>query len=110
MRQFPAAAASVNRLRVVRLLAAALLACALPAQAGLFDKKPEDAAAEAARGNLPAATIWVDASWGFRNQGAANDLTRAHKAFAAHGYRVQDVEPYIENNDLQGFFVTYQKP
>lgn len=88
-----------------------MLACAtaLPAHAGLFDKDPADAAAEAARQALPAATIWVDASWGFRNQGAANDLTKAHKAFAAHGYRVQDVEPYIENGDLQGFFVTYQR-
>ena len=93
-----------------KLLLAALLACALPARAGLFDKKPEDSAAEAARANLPAATIWVDASWGFRNQGAANNLTRAHSAFAAQGYKVVSVEPYIENGDLQGFFVTYQKP
>ncbi len=92
------------------LLLAALLACALPAQAGLFDKKPEDAAAEAQRAGMQAATIWVDASWGFRNQGAANALSRAHNAFAQHGYKVVSVEPYIENGDLQGFFVTYQKP
>ena len=93
-----------------KLLLVALLACALPAQAGLFGKKPEDSAAEAARTHLQAATIWVDASWGFRNQGAANNLTRAHSAFAAQGYKVVSVEPYIENGDLQGFFVTYQKP
>ena len=93
-----------------RMLLAALLACALPAQAGLFDKKPEASAAEAARAQLPAVTIWVDASWGFRNQGAANSLTRAHSAFAGYGYKVVSVEPYIENGDLQGFFVTYQKP
>jgi hypothetical protein len=93
-----------------KLLLAALLGCALPAQAGLFDKKPEDTAAEAARSRLPAATIWVDASWGFRNQGAANNLTRAHSAFAAQGYKVVSVEPYVENGDLQGFFVTYQRP
>ena len=93
-----------------RLLLAIILACALPVHAGLFDKKPEDAAAEAARANMGAATIWVDASWGFRNQGAANSLSRAHQAFATHGYKVVSVEPYIENGDLQGFFVTYQKP
>ncbi len=93
-----------------KLLLAVLLACAVPAQAGLFGKKPEDSAAEAARTHLPAATIWVDASWGFRNQGAANNLTRAHSAFAGYGYKVVSVEPYIENGDLQGFFVTYQKP
>ena len=94
------------------MLVAALLACAsaLPAQAALFDKKPEDSAQEAARANLPAVTLWVDASWGFRNQGAANNLTRAHSAFAVHGYKVVGVEPYIENGDLQGFFVTYQRP
>ena len=81
-----------------------------PASAALFEKKPEVSAEEAARQNLSAVTIWVDASWGFRNQGAANSLTRAHSAFAARGYRVQDVQPYVENNDLVGFFVTYQKP
>ena len=92
------------------VLLAALLCLALPAQAALFEKKPEKVAAEAAAANMAAVTLWVDASWGFRNQGAANDLTRAHNAFAAFGYKVASVEPYIENGDLQGFFVTYQKP
>ena len=50
-----------------RLLLAAVLACALPAHAGLFDKNPDKAAEEAARAHMLAATIWVDASWGFRN-------------------------------------------
>lgn len=93
-----------------RILLIALLAATLPAQAKLFGKSPEKAAEQAVREDAPAATVWVDASWGFRNQGAANDLTRAHKAFAARGYKVVSVEPYIENGDLQGFFVTYQKP
>jgi hypothetical protein len=98
-----------------QVLLAAMLAClvaapAFPAQAGLFDKSPEKSAAEAARAGMAAVTIWIDASWGFRNQGAANNLSRAHNAFAAYGYKVVSVEPYIENGDLQGFFVTYQKP
>jgi len=93
-----------------KLLLAVLLAAALPAQAGLFDKKPEVAAEEAASAGLAAVTVWIDASWGFRNQGAANSLSKAHQAFAVRGYKVQSVEPYIENGDLQGFFVTYQKP
>ena len=87
-----------------------LAALSAPAQAAFFEKKPEASAQEAATANLPAVTIWVDASWGFRNQGAANNLTKAHSAFAQHGYKVQSVQPYIENGDLQGFFVTYQKP
>ena len=96
------------------LLLAALLATAwataLPAHAGLFNKSPDKSAEEAARGNMPAVTIWVDATWGFRHQGAANALSDSHRAFAAKGYKVVSVAPYIENDDLQGFFVTYQKP
>jgi hypothetical protein len=92
------------------LLATMLAALALPAQAGLFSKSPEDSATEASRAGMSAVTIWVEATWGFRNQGAANSLSKAHNAFARQGYKVQSVEPYIENGDLQGFFVTYQKP
>lgn len=94
------------------LLLALVLGLALPsaAHADLFGKSPEKSADEAAAAQLPAVTIWVDASWGLRKQGAANDLSRAHQAFARHGYKVLSVEPYIENGDLQGFFVTYQKP
>ncbi|MEO5565590.1 MAG: hypothetical protein ABIR05_02880 [Luteimonas sp.] len=97
------------------LLACVLPAClvaipATPAHAAIFKKSPEKAAAEAANAGASAVTIWVDATWGFRNQGAANDLSRAHKAFADQGYKVVSVAPYIENGDLEGFFVTYQKP
>jgi hypothetical protein len=91
------------------LLAGACMTMA-PANAALFNKSPEKSAEEAVLSNLPAVTIWVDASWGFRRQGAANALSDAHQAFAARGYKVVSVEPYIENGDLQGFFVTYQKP
>ena len=95
--------------RILAALALAL-AFAVPAQAGLFEKKPETVAEEAAQAGLPAVTVWVETSWGFRTQGAANALNRAHQAFARHGYKAVSVEPYIENGDLQGFFVTYQKP
>ncbi len=90
----------------------AALACtqARPAEAALFGKSAEKTAEEAERTGMVAVTLWVDASWGFRKQGAANDLSAAHRAFTTRGYRVASVEPYIENGDLQGFFVTYQKP
>lgn len=92
--------------------ATAILALAFTqsAQAGMFGKKPEEAAREADQAGMIAVSTWVDVSWGFRTQGAANALNRAHQAFAARGYRVLSVQPYIENGDLQGFFVTYQKP
>ena len=101
----------MRRLLPVLILPALILILAiLPAQAALFGKAPEKSAAEAAAANLSAVTIWIDASWGFRNQGAANNLSKARQAFAQRGYKVVSVEPYIENGDLQGFFVTYQKP
>lgn len=92
------------------LLGVVCLMAALPASASLFGTSPEKAAQEAVSEHLGAVTIWVDASWGFRKQGAANSLSRAHQAFISRGYRVVDVSPYIENGDLQGFFVTYQTP
>ena len=95
---------------LVALLAVASLSVVQPAQAALFGKSPEKSAEEAASANMLAVTIWVDASWGFRNQGAANALSASHRAFTTRGYKVASVEPYIENGDLQGFFVTYQKP
>ncbi|MBE2211059.1 MAG: hypothetical protein IAE66_05580 [Xanthomonadaceae bacterium] len=94
---------------LIATLALAACLAALPAQASPFGKSPEKSAAEAASQQLQAVTIWVDASWGFRNQGAANDLSAAHRAFYQRGYRVVSVDPYIENGDLQGFFVTYEK-
>lgn len=95
--------------RLVAALALSALLCAPAADARLFGKSPEKSAAEAAAQQMQAVTIWIDATWGFRNQGAANNLSEAHRAFYARGYRVVSVEPYIENGDLQGFFVTYEK-
>ena len=99
----------MKQLLLATLLATTVLATPA-AQAGLFGKSPERSAQDAVQANLAAVTIWVDSTWGFRRQGAANALSDAHQAFATRGYKVVSVEPYIENGDLQGFFVTYQKP
>ena len=66
-------------------------AASTPANAALFGKKPEVAADEAVQGKLATITIWVDASWGFRNQGVLG--TGGHRrregqvaAIAPHGF------------------------
>ncbi|MDQ3289312.1 MAG: hypothetical protein M3Q42_13885 [Pseudomonadota bacterium] len=100
----------MNELRLIALSLTISVATALPAHAGLLKKNPDTVAGEAAQANMQAVTIWVGASWGLRTQGSANALNRSHEAFAAQGYRVLSVDPYIENGDLQGFFVTYQRP
>lgn len=97
-------------MKTISITLALLICLAMPtANASIFGKSPEKSAEEAVTQQLQAVTIWVDASWGFRNKGAANDLSAAHRAFYQRGYRVVSVEPYIENGDLQGFFVTYEK-
>ncbi|MGH8028894.1 MAG: hypothetical protein ACREO3_03065 [Arenimonas sp.] len=86
------------------LLAAALFAFSTAA----FAADLEAIAAQAQASQQPAVTVWVSSSWGFRKQGSAKDLNDAHRTFGKHGYEVVSVEPYIENADLEGFFVTYR--
>jgi hypothetical protein len=82
-----------------------LFAAAGPAFAADLDAM----AAKAEAAHDPAVTVWIDATWGLRRAGAAKDLNAAHRIFGAHGYEVVSVEPYIENGDLEGFFVTYRR-
>ena len=87
-----------------------LLAVVLFAAAGLARAADLEAmAAKAQSAHDPAVTVWIDATWGLRRGGAAKDLNAAHRIFDAHGYEVVSVEPYIENGDLEGFFVTYRR-
>ena len=87
-----------------------LLAVVLFAAAGSVRAADLEAmAAKAQSAHDPAVTVWIDATWGLRRGGAAKDLNAAHRIFDAHGYEVVSVEPYIENGDLEGFFVTYRR-
>ena len=87
------------------VFAAALWALASIAHAASLD----EIAAEAQASQAPAVTVWVASTWGLRKQGSAKDLNEAHRVFAARGFEVVSVESYIENGDLEGFFVTYRR-
>lgn len=52
-------------------------------------------------------TIYMDVSALGRTTRAAKRMTELHQAYFAKGWTVVDVDPYIENGDLQGFFITY---
>ena len=91
----------MNRL----LLAVSLLAFASVSHAADF----EAVASKAQASHQPAVTVWIDATWGFRKSAAAKDLNEAHRVFGAHGFEVVSVESYVENGDLEGFFVTYRQ-
>ena len=53
----------------------------------------------------PAVTVFVDR--GPEKVKAAALLTKLHAAMAARGYTFADLEPYEENADLEGWWVTY---
>ena len=87
-----------------------VLALALACAAGAAQAADLEAiAANAKSTQQPAVTVWIDTAWGFRRGGSAKDLNEAHRVFGAHGYEVVSVESYIENGDLEGFFVTYRR-
>ena len=52
-------------------------------------------------------TIYMDISVMSRKHRAAKRMTALHKEHFAQGWTVVDIDPYIENGDLQGFFITY---
>jgi len=87
------------------LLALALFAAATAAHAANL----EEIATKAQATQAPAVTVWIASTWGFRKGGSAKDLNEAHRVFGAHGYEVVSVESYVENGDLEGFFVTYRR-
>ena len=59
---------------------------------------------------LQAATRFVADATGRRHDGSANKLTESHQNAEGQGWDFADLEIYIENGDLQGFFVTYTRP
>jgi hypothetical protein len=65
------------------------------------------AASEARARDDAAVTVYVDSSWGRRRSGAARALSDCHRAFAAHRYRLVDIELFTENSDVEGFFASY---
>jgi hypothetical protein len=66
-------------------------------------------AREAAANGLLDVTVYHDVNLLARKHQAAENLTELHADFAAYGYRLLNLSPYIENGDLQGFYVSYQK-
>ena len=56
-----------------------------------------------------ARTVWVDANFAFRKKGGAKVINKIHQDMEAEGWGFQDMEPYTENGDLEGFFITYTR-
>lgn len=66
-------------------------------------------AQEAASQSLPAVTIYLDINVLSRKHRAAKKMTELHQQFAKEGYELLTINPYSENGDLQGFYISYKK-
>ena len=54
-------------------------------------------------------TIFRDASRFSRKNNAAQNMSKKHDEYTRNGWRFVDMETYIENSDLEGFFLTYSR-
>jgi hypothetical protein len=59
---------------------------------------------------LQASTVFVPDKSGSRQKGSAERLSETHRTAQDQGWDFEDLEVYIEDGDLQGFFVTYTRP
>jgi hypothetical protein len=57
-----------------------------------------------------ASTVFVPDKSGSRQKGSAKRLSETHRTAQDQGWDFSDLEIYIEDGDLQGFFVTYVRP
>ena len=69
----------------------------------------DDVPAHATRATVESKTVFVDAGAFNRRKGAAEELTGLYATEAEAGWRLSDLDLYIENNDLEGFFVTFER-
>ena len=54
-------------------------------------------------------TIFRDSSRFSRRGMGAKNMTEEHDEYTRNGWRFADMETYIENGDLEGFFLTYSR-
>lgn len=54
-------------------------------------------------------TIFRDASRFSRKNNAAENMSKKHDEYTKQGWKFVDMETYIENSDLEGFFLTYSR-
>lgn len=54
-------------------------------------------------------TIFRDASRFSRKNNGAENMSKKHDEYTKAGWRFIDMETYIENGDLEGFFLTYSR-
>ena len=92
-----------TRMTAMTILIASLVFLPIVPVGADRDDTSDIAMAEAGAG----LTIYLDVGLGSRKGRAAKKMNELHRAHYARGWQVVDIDPYIENGDLQGFFITY---
>jgi hypothetical protein len=54
-------------------------------------------------------TIFRDSSRFSRKNNGAENMSKKHDEYTANGWWFVDMETYIENGDLEGFFLSYSR-
>ncbi len=86
-----------------------MMTCLMISFAGWANPNPQKLAAETAEKDLAAITVYWDVNLFSRKKLAAKNMTELHQAFSDQGYELLTINPYTENSDLQGFFISYKK-
>jgi len=96
----------------MRKLVFSMLLLALTGNTAFAQKDDADAATPGPEicARMQASTIFIPDKAGNRKKGSAGKLTEAHRNAEKQGWDFDEMSIYIEDGDLQGFFVTYTRP
>ena len=77
----------------------------------VFAKKDKDKVGVPVQcGELQAYTVFLKDKAGNRQKGSAELISEQHKLAEKAGWNFDELAIYIEDGDLQGFFITYSRP
>jgi len=101
-----------NRGKNMRYLIYSLLVLALTGNVAFAQKDDADANTPGPEKcpKIQASTIFIPDKAGNRQKGSAKNLTESHRNAESQGWDFDELAVYIEDGDLQGFFVTYTRP
>jgi len=86
------------------------LALAAPATRALASDGDADTPGPGRCPATEASTVFVEDATLRRHDGSAKRISDAHRNAEKQGWEFKDLDVYIENGDLQGFFITYTRP
>ncbi len=95
----------------MKLLFIGLISLALMSSSVFARKDKEVVEKTPARcGEIQAYTVFVKDKSGNRQKGSAELISKQHQLAEKGGWNFDELAVYIEDGDLQGFFITYTRP